>query len=382
MGTVVKANGHSVALLELGQTIGEAATEFNSNGATVAVVCQDSQYVGLLRRDLVSQSLSADPKVAGKNLEHLGPLPSPFLPDNSSPLAVRRFINEHELEVIPFMDRRGRLTRLLSPEEALNLGLYENAAVVMAGGFGYRLRPITENIPKPMVPLVTGKLLDRIIDHLLDCGFYRQFIAVHYLMEQVMEYLGDGGNRGLSVNYLVEETPLGTAGSLRSLAGKETMPVLVTNGDVITNQRFGEVLRFHNLHKAEITIVCKEDSVDISYGVVEQRVDGTLKSLSEKPSLSYLVNTGLYFVNPDLLSLIPDKPFNMTDLIKAVQKRGGKVSVFVTREYWRDVGTIDCYAQVMKDIRSGLVRSFEPPVRRRSNGNGAAGNGTLSAGAH
>jgi hypothetical protein len=253
MSTVLKNNGHSYALLELGQTIGEAATEFSSNGATVAVVCHDSQYVGLLRRDVVSRTISADPGVAEKNIEHLGPLPSPFLPDNSSPLAVRRFVNEHELEVIPFMDRRGRLTKLLSPQEALNIGLYENAAVVMSAAW---LPPAPDHREHPEAdgPAVSGKLLDRIIDHLLDCGFYH-FIAVHYLKEQVMDYLGDGLARGRAW-ISGEENPLAPPAS--AVVGCETLPILVSNGDVITNQRW-RVLRFHNQHKAEITIVCKED---------------------------------------------------------------------------------------------------------------------------
>ena len=155
----------------------------------------------------------------------------------------------------------------------------------------------------------------------------------------------------------------------------------VNNGDVITNQRFGDILRYHNQQRSQVTILVKEQGVDITYGVIERAEDGTLESLSEKPRLSYLVNTGIYVINPEVLELVPDRPCNMTELITLVKKAGGKVSVFQTREYWRDVGTIDCYAQVMKDIRTGLVRSFSNP-KFKSPGNHVqqAADGTAAAG--
>ncbi len=371
MSIALQIQASEASVVDVSQTVADVEKELRQTGAQLAVVCDDELYLGVVSLAELANYGAKSAKNAAKAMYALFPLATPFVPESSSPFAIRRFLRENDLAAVPFTDRRGKLTRLLSPEQALQTGLYENAAVTMAGGYGMRLRPITENIPKPMIPLVDGKLLDRILDHLLDCGIYRHYVAVHYLKEQVMDYLGDGNGWGISVEYIEEDSPQGTAGSLRTLQTKETVPILVNNGDIITNQRYGEILRFHNREKCEITVVCKQAGVDISYGVVKCNTDGSLKSISEKPRLSYLINTGIYVINPDILNLVPEGPCYMTDLIDLVKEKGGKVGVFQTKEYWRDIGTIDCYAQVMKDIRTGLVRSFD-----RGNG---VGNGRLSS---
>lgn len=371
MALEIQMQANPAQVVDVSLSVAEVEQKLRQAGARLAVVCEDELYLGVVPYPKLTDFSSKAPENNSKAMYALFPLSMPFLPENSSPFAIRRFIRENDLAAIPFTDRRGKLTRLLSPEQALQTGLYENAAVTMAGGYGMRLRPITENIPKPMIPLVDGKLIDRILDHLLDCGIYRHYVAVHYLKDQVMDYLGDGSGWGIQVEYIEEDSPQGTAGSLRTLHNKETLPVFVNNGDIITNQRYGEILRFHNREKCEITVVCKMAGVDISYGVVECNKDGSLKNISEKPRLSYLINTGIYVINPDVLGLVPDGPCYMTDLIDLVKEKGGKVGVFQTKEYWRDIGTIDCYAQVMKDIRTGLVRSFD-----RGNG---VGNGKLAA---
>jgi len=364
----------SIRVVDLNQTLADVERQLRDSGDGLAVVCDAQRYVGVLRHEQLARELAQHPESSHHALHELGRLPAPGLPESSSPLDIRHFVAEHDLPVVPFTDRQGRLTRVLDRDDALRSGLYENAVLVMAGGFGVRLRPITANTPKPLVPLAEGTLLDRIIDHLLDCGFYRFYVAVHYLKEQVMDYLGDGHDRGIEVEYIVEREPQGTAGSLRVLHGRESLPILVTNGDVVTNQHLGEVLRFHHEKRAQLTVVCKEDAVDISYGVVECEADGTLTSIAEKPRLSYLINTGIYVVQPSVIPLVPSDKVFMTDLINRVRDSGGKVCVFITDEYWRDIGTIDCYAQVIKDVRSGLVRPLRS-VSPRLNSSGALGRG-------
>lgn len=342
--------------VDLSEPLVDVERQLRESADGLAVVCDAQRYIGVLSRELLMHELAQHPQACSRDLQLNGRLPAPVLPENSTPLEIRYFIHEHGLPVVPFADRNGRLVRVMDRGEALRHGLVENAVLIMAGGFGVRLRPITSNTPKPLVPLADGTLLDRIIDHLVDCGFYRFFVAVHYLKEQVIDYLGDGSGRGIKVEYIVEDQPQGTAGSLRVLEKREELPVVVTNGDVVTNQHFGEVLEYHQQKQADITIVCKEDGVDISYGVVESDESGTLSSISEKPRLSYLINAGIYVVEPAVIPLLPHNRVFMTDLINKLRDQGGKVSVFTTGEYWRDVGTIDCYAQIIKDVRSGLVR--------------------------
>lgn len=337
-----------------------------------AVITDEGRYIGLVTLAQVDSALRHS-DAATMAAAEIPELESPMLPEHSSPLAIRHFLSRESTEYIPFVNRQGNMTSVLSREDALNSGLYNNAAVIMAGGFGVRLRPITDSIPKPMVPLVDGRMIDRIINHLLDCGFHRFYVAVHYMKEMIIEYLGDGSDRGIEIQYIIEETPQGTAGSLRQLIDRETHPIVVTNGDVITNQRFGDILRFHKGNKADITVVCREDGVNISYGVVESDEQGNLLEINEKPRLNYLINTGMYVVNPGVFRNVPEKKCFMTDVIDATRKQGGSVKVFQCHEYWRDVGTIDCYAQVIKDIKSGLVRNLPPILPRRSENGELAG---------
>ena len=259
----------AVPSFESGELICEAERALRESGAGLAVVVDRERYSGILQHARLAELLARRPEMARQSLATLGALPAPQVHSGTSPLAIRRMLAETDLPYVPLLDGKGRVSKLLSREEALGLGLYDNPVAIMAGGFGIRLRPITQNIPKPLLPLVDSNMLEWILDHLVDCGFHRFYVAVHYLKEQIISYLGDGQQRGVSIEYIEEESPRGTAGSLRMLKSREEMPILVTNGDVITNQHCGEVLRHHQRHDAELTVVCKEDSVDISYGVVE-----------------------------------------------------------------------------------------------------------------
>ncbi len=349
----------AVALVPPDLPVSELSAILAANTTGHAVICDEGRYIGLVTHAQIKEIESGN-GTGSLPVGNLPSLESPMLPEHSSPLAIRHFLSRESTEYIPFVNRQGHMTAVMSRGEALRNGLYNNAAVIMAGGFGVRLRPITDSIPKPMVPLVDGRMIDRIINHLLDCGFYRFYVAVHYMKEMIMDYLGDGSDRGIEIRYIVEETPQGTAGSLRTLINQESLPIVVTNGDVITNQRFGDILRFHKGNRADITVVCREDGVNISYGVVESDEQGNLLDINEKPRLNYLINTGMYIINPGVFENVPEKKCFMTDVIAATREQGGSVKVFQCHEYWRDVGTIDCYAQVIKDIKSGLVRNLPP----------------------
>jgi dTDP-glucose pyrophosphorylase len=373
----ISALTHQAVLrFELSETLADAERELRLSNHQVGMVVDHERYTGLINLAQIRSLLDEYPERAGQTLASLGPLCSPQIHRDSTPLSIRRVLQDNELDFVPYIDGRGHVSRCLSREEALSMGLYENPVVIMAGGFGHRLRPLTQSTPKPLLPLVDSSMLDWIIDHLVECGFHRFYVAVHYLKDQIMDYLGDGSQRGVSFEYLVEDTPRGTAGSLRELTCTEELPILVTNGDVITNQHFGEVLAFHRRQAAQLTVVCKEDGVDISYGVIETDGNGDFSSISEKPRLSFLINTGIYVIDPSILRLVPDERFFMTDLINGLRATGGRVGVFKTREYWRDVGTMDCYAQVIKDIHTGLVRSYPTPgMQHNHNGTGGKASG-------
>jgi dTDP-glucose pyrophosphorylase len=245
---------------------------------------------------------------------------------------------------VPLVDQQGRyrklvhLTDLAPYEQAGDASGYE-FAVIMAGGEGMRLRPITENIPKPMVDIAGVPLLERQIDRLTQAGIRRVYISVNYLSHVIEEHFGNGRDGGMEIRYLREQKKLGTAGALSLLPERPGRPILVMNGDILTTSDFGSLLAFHQSHAAQITIASVDYHINIPFGVIY--AEGPyVQTLAEKPSQRYLCNAGIYAVSPSALELLPEgEHCNMTDMVSACLARGKRVSVFPLHEYWSDIGT-------------------------------------------
>jgi dTDP-glucose pyrophosphorylase len=212
-------------------------------------------------------------------------------------------------------------------------------AVIMAGGEGMRLRPITENIPKPMVDIGGVPLLGRQIQRLEKAGIRRIYLSVNYLSHVIEDHFGDGSALGLDIRYLRETQKLGTAGALSLLPEVPTRPIVVMNGDILTTSDFGSLHAFHCQHDADVTVAAVDYHIHIPFGVI--RTEGPFaRELQEKPSQRFLCNAGIYVVTPKALSLVPtDRSFNMTDLIEVCFQQGRPVTVFPVHEYWSDIGT-------------------------------------------
>lgn len=211
----------------------------------------------------------------------------------------------------------------------------------MAGGLGKRLRPYTENCPKPMLPVGGKPMLEILLEQCIDSGFRKFYISVNYLKDQIIDYFGDGNAWGVSIDYLLENEPLGTAGSLQLIPDKLKEPLLVMNGDVLTRLNPSQLLRFHIEHQAAATLCVREYTTTIPFGVVQ--TNGVeLAGFAEKPSYRELVNAGVYVIDPLLIPLLP--PHQKTDmptLLQNAQKAGHHVAVCPIHEYWIDVGNPD-----------------------------------------
>lgn len=212
-------------------------------------------------------------------------------------------------------------------------------AVIMAGGEGMRLRPVTESIPKPMVEIGGVPLLQRQIQRLVKVGIRRVYISVNYLGHVIEEYFGDGRDFGVEVCYLREQEKLGTAGALSLLPEYPSGPIIVMNGDILTTSDFDSFYTFHITHEAKVTIAAIDHRVNIPYGVI--RSDGQfVTNLVEKPSERFLCNAGIYAISPEALSFLPvGMHGNMTDLVGTCLERKIPVAVFPVHEYWSDIGT-------------------------------------------
>lgn len=255
---------------------------------------------------------------------------------------------------IPLVNHSGQVEALAGLDDLLQEDEVTLQAVVMAGGLGTRLHPLTMELPKPMLPVGDRPLMERIIRRLSTAGVRDVSITTHYLAEKIVEHFGDGQQFGVNLNYVSEEKLLGTAGGL-ALIPEPSTTLLVINGDILTEMDFRTMLAFHREHGAALTLVVRQFEMQIPYGVVES--DGVrVCQLIEKPVHRFFVNAGIYLLEPAAHALIPKgRRFDMTDLIKVCMDRGLTVVSFPIWEYWRDIGQHDDYAQAQADISNGRV---------------------------
>ena len=273
-------------------------------------------------------------------------------PAGTSSDTLLRLMREHGVRQVPLLDAAGRVTGLTTLDELLPNVLPDAQAVIMAGGFGTRLRPYTDDTPKPMLPVGDTPLLERTVRQLRAAGIRRVNISTHYLAEKIVDHFGDGRDFGVEFTYLREETPLGTAGAL-GLMGPLTERCLVMNGDILTRVDFRAMLAYHTEHAAALTVGVRAYEMKVPYGVIE--ADGPLvRRVVEKPALQFFVNAGIYVLEPSAHRLIPaDRRFDMTDLITILIAEGHSVVSFPIVEYWLDIGQQPDYEQAQQDVRTG-----------------------------
>ncbi len=279
--------------------------------------------------------------------------PSPLTaPAGTAPETAIRLMHEAGVRHLPLVDEGGRVVDLLRLGDVEPDLVAPVTAVVMAGGFGTRLRPLTDETPKPLLPVGDKPLLHLILDQLREAGVRKVRVTTHYRAEQIAQYLGNGDAFGLEVRCIAEEQPLGTAGSLGLVDAAEE-PLLVINGDILTRLDFRKFVAFHLEHAAAMTVAVRRYEFEVPYGVVE--TDGVdVLAISEKPTLRVFVNAGMYLVDPRLRGLLPPRErCDMPDLIRLAVAAGQRVVTFPLHEYWLDVGKHGDYAQAQDDVQSG-----------------------------
>ena len=259
------------------------------------------------------------------------------LPDQSSPREARRYMRLHKIDQVPLVDKSGIVTGLEFLADGDHIDAKPNTVVVMAGGLGMRLRPLTEHIPKPMIPVGGKPMLERILTAASEDGFRNFALAVNYLGEQIEEYFGDGKDFGVEITYVKEEEPLGTAGALSLLSQEQTDSIVVLNGDVLMQARLSEMLEFHCAERADMTLAVKVLDTQIPFGVVTLQ-GSYVEEIREKPVYRDYVNAGIYVIEPDILRTIPRMSrLDMPDLISQVVT-DRRVLAFPLHESWIDLG--------------------------------------------
>lgn len=261
---------------------------------------------------------------------------------------------------LPIVDSEGKLVRLEWLDALLQQEMQDApapfaaediAVVLMLGGQGTRLMPLTEKLPKPMLPVGDRPLLETIVRNFKEQGFRKFFFSVNYKAEVIEAHFGDGSAFGVDITYLHENTRMGTAGALTLLPEGPKGPLIVMNGDILTNNNFHQLINFHRQNKAHATMCVREYQQQVPYGIV-QTVGTKLASIIEKPSHSYFVNAGIYVIGPEALSILPPgQYFDMPQFFEALGAQGYESAVFPIREYWLDVGRLDDLEQARIDYK-------------------------------
>ena len=263
-------------------------------------------------------------------------------------------MQDHSIRQIPLLDNIGRVRGLAVQHDLLRQSDLPVMGVIMAGGFGKRLKPLTNRLPKPMLPVHGRPLLEHMLTKLSHAGVRSVSLTTHYLGDNIAEHFRDGEWLGVHIRYIEESEPLGTAGSLSQMSS-ETLPLLVINGDILTGVDFRAMLDFHHEHRAKLTVGVRFYGIEVPFGVLDTE-DIYVTGIAEKPVLHYLISAGIYIIDPSLCSLIPaGQHFDMPDLIQAAIAAGEAVISFPVREYWLDIGRMEQYEKAQVDVAGGIV---------------------------
>ena len=316
----------------------QVALVLDDDGRLLGIVTDGDIRRGILRGlDLdepVTEVMNAKPHVASEG----------------TPLSVVfERMNESAIRHMPMLDAEGRVTALHTADEQKHPQEASTPVVLMAGGRGQRLYPLTKDVPKPMLPIGGVPLLEIILRNLASQGFVNVFISVNYLADVIIDYVGDGAAMGLNVNYIHEDKPLGTAGALAQLDGVIDETFIVMNSDLLTQVNLREMLSFHAKRGAKATIGVREHLFEIPYGVVNLN-GAVVESMVEKPLHRSLVNAGIYALDPIALDKLTVGEYaDMPTLLGMLMEDGHDITAFPIHESWLDVGRPEDLNQARND---------------------------------
>ncbi|HFS5768483.1 TPA: nucleotidyltransferase family protein [Providencia rettgeri] len=341
-------------LLKKENSIRDALEIINNEALRVALVIDSEEHLigivtdGDIRRGLLN------------NLQLTSPV---SLVMNISPVVARidtprqkliELMESKSILSIPIVNDQNKIIGLETLHSTSNKKFYQNPVFIMAGGFGTRLRPLTDDCPKPMLKIGDKPILETVIRSFITAGFVNFYISTHYMPEQIQEHFGDGRQLGVNITYIHEESPLGTGGALGLLPKDlpKDLPLIMMNGDVLTNVDFERLLDFHVLHDADATMCVREYDYQIPYGVINGE-GNKITSMIEKPIQRFFVNAGIYVVSPRVVNSVPKNlRIDMPTLLEQHMNERNNILMFPIYEYWLDIGRMDDFKRAQNDINS------------------------------
>lgn len=329
-------------------TIRDALTVLDQQAMQIVLVISKDRHLlgtvtdGDIRRGLLKgESLDSSIQLVSNSKPSVGY-------QSETAMVWHQHMKRRSLRHLPILDENNQIVGLYYLKSEVT-PRRKNPVVLMLGGLGMRLRPLTETVPKPMLPVGNQPILETIVKHIAEQGFTEFYFCINYLGDKIRQYFGDGKQWGIKITYIEETKPMGTAGALSLLSIDSDLPLIVMNGDLLTKVDFRSLLDFHDEHQNCVTTCVREYSHQVPYGVIE--MEGPyINQMVEKPIYRYFVNAGIYCLSPKVLTKIPhnhfyDMPTLVDALIDDKQKTGG----FPLTEYWMDIGHIPDYEQAQAD---------------------------------
>ena len=322
-------------------SVREAVATIDRGRRQVALVVNEAQHLlatvtdGDIRRGLLCGVKLED---SVRKVMHLNPT---VMTRTEGLEKAKILMREKTLQQVPIIDDDGRLVDLVTMNDGVGLASFDTRIILMAGGLGRRLRPLTDQLPKPMLPVGNRPLLENIIRNFRVQGFYRFTLSLNYKAQIIRNHFGDGRELDCEIDYIDETERMGTAGALSLLSSRPTAPFVVMNGDLLTSARFNALMKFHLKTGASATVCAREYSMQVPYGVLHAE-GSELRSIEEKPTKTYFVSGGIYVLSPEVLDqLEPGTPIDMPQFLARLMAAGQLVSVFPIREYWVDIGRVE-----------------------------------------
>ncbi len=335
--------------LSINSTIKDALQTINNGGLQIAIVVDENDSLvgtvtdGDIRRGLLN---GLDLNSSVSLVVHKSPSIASVGDTKESILKIALAKKLHK---IPLIDELGKLVGIEDIEDIIKPASKTNKVILMVGGLGTRLRPLTQDTPKPMLKVGNKPILQTIVEKFAEYGFVNITMCVNFNADIIKDYFGDGKEFGVNIDYILEQKRMGTAGALSLLKERPNEPFFVMNGDLLTNVNFEHIFNYHTLNKATATMCVREYDYEVPYGVVKMN-DNKIVEISEKPVQKFFVSAGIYMLSPEILDLIPQNEFyDMPTLFEKAISKGKNVISFPIHEYWIDIGRLEEYQKANEE---------------------------------
>ena len=335
--------------LSINSTIKDALQTINNGGLQIAIVVDENDALvgtvtdGDIRRGLLN---GLDLNSSVSLVVHKSPSIASVGDTKESILKIALAKKLHK---IPLVDELGKLVGIEDIEDIIKPVGKTNRVILMVGGLGTRLRPLTKDMPKPMLKVGNKPILQTIVEKFAEYGFVNITMCVNFNASIIRDYFGDGKEFGVNIDYVLEQKRMGTAGALSLLKERPSEPFFVMNGDLLTNVNFEHILNYHTLNKATATMCVREYDYEVPYGVVKMN-DNKIIEIAEKPVQKFFVSAGIYMLSPEILDIIPqDEFYDMPTLFEKAIAQDKNVISFPIHEYWIDIGRLEEYQKANEE---------------------------------